>query len=497
LAEPLTRRLGGTQIAALAVTVLAIVDVSAGSTVALAGVMTVGPCLAAISGSPRSVMLIGAYSVALLGLLSWPDHLWWTTQQLLYLLALLAVTAVSLAGATRRQRDERALLEAETERARASAVSAATSDFLSRVSHELRTPLNAMLGFTELLEREELTPVQRESTEQVARAGQHLLALVNDVLDVTAIEAGPLTLSVEPVPVGDVVRQAVELTAPQAQRAGVVVDADLGAVERMYVLADLRRLRQILVNLLSNAIKFNHRHGLVTIRASRDEHGGIAVAVADTGPGIAAMDLPKLFAPFERLGAATAGIEGSGMGLAVSRGLAEAMGGSLTVATQDGTGATFMVALPEARAPTVGPPETADEPKATARAVEVTAGSARVLYIEDNPANLRLVERILQRRPEWSLTQATGGVAGRELALAERFDLILLDQHLPDLEGLTILRELRERADRAAVPVIVVSADASPGQRERARAAGADGYLVKPFTIDELLEVLDAQTTRR
>jgi signal transduction histidine kinase/CheY-like chemotaxis protein len=469
-------RLGETQLAIVVVTVLAIVDVSAGPDVVIAGVMTVGPCLAAISGGRRAVIAVGAYSVFLLALLSWPDHLWWTTQQLLFLLALLGVTAVSVAAATRRERNERLLREAETERARASAVSAATGEFLSRVSHELRTPLNAVLGFTELLEREELTPEQREATEQVARAGQHLLALVNDVLDVTAIEAGRLSLSVEPVAVGDVVRDAVELAATQASTSAVALDADLNEMADWYVVADIRRLRQILVNLLSNGIKFNHSGGAVTIRAERNGEGGIAIAVSDTGPGIAERDLAKVFEPFERLGAVLDGIEGSGMGLTLSRGLAEAMGGSLTVAPASGeAGATFLVTMPEtAGPPTELPPPPTDQSAPPPAPME-PAAEARVLYIEDNLSNLRLVERILQRRPAWALTHAPGGVTGLELALATPFDLVLLDQDLPDMTGLEILSALRESEDRADVPIVIVSADGAPGQQKRALAAGANG----------------------
>ncbi|HEY5054446.1 MAG TPA: ATP-binding protein, partial [Solirubrobacterales bacterium] len=402
--------------------------------------------------------------------------------------------AVSVAAATRRERNERKLREAEAESARASAVSAATGEFLSRVSHELRTPLNAVLGFTELLEREDLTPGQRESTEQVARAGQHLLALVDDVLDVTAIEAGRLALSVEPVAVADVMRDAIELTETQAQANGITLDAELGDVDGWHVVADVRRLRQILVNLLSNGVKFNRPGGAVKIRAARDGDGHISIAVSDTGPGIATDDLPKLFEPFERLDAALAGIEGSGMGLALSRGLAETMGGSLAVIASGQEGTTFSVTLPETTAPVATlPPPAADRP--VARPSPATpAKSARVLYVEDNLSNLRLVERILQRRPVWDLTHAAGGVSGLELALATRFDLILLDQDLPDMEGLAILRALREQEDRADVPVVIVSADAAPGQQKKALVAGANGYLVKPFTIDGLLEVLDTRT---
>jgi signal transduction histidine kinase/ActR/RegA family two-component response regulator len=481
---------GGTLQAVVVVTVLAVVDVSAGRKVVLAGLTTVGPCLAAIAGSPRVVAAVGAYSVALLLALSGPDQLWWTRQQLFVLLALLMVTAVCAWAAARGRRDERLLREAEAESARSRAVSEATNQFLSRVSHELRTPLNAMLGFTQLLQRHDLTPDQRETADQVARAGAHLLGLVKDVLDVTATEAGRLSLSVEPVGVGDAVGEALELTASDAGDRGVQMRAHLGPAENWYVLADARRLRQILLNLLSNAVKFNHVGGAVDVSVARDADGNVSIAVSDTGPGIAARDLEKLFQPFERLGAARTGVDGSGLGLALSRGLAGAMGGVLTVASPEGSGATFTVTLPETSLLVVPTPHVSEQAADLARPPRGHA-SARVLYVEDNLSNLRLVERILELRPAWAVTHAGDGALGLELALATRFDLILLDQDLPELPGLQVLRELRKREDRADVPVVIVSADAAPGHLKRAVAAGATDYLLKPFSIEGLLAILD------
>jgi signal transduction histidine kinase len=489
----------GALLAVVVVTVLAVIDVSAGSSIVLAGLMTAGPCLAAISQGPRGVVAVGAYSVGLLDVLSWPDRLWWTTEQLLFLLALIGVTGVSSVAADRRRRTEQLIAQTEAERARAEAVNAATTGFLSRASHELRTPLNAMLGFTELLERDDLSATQREATQQISIAGQHLLDLVNEVLDVTAIEAGRLTLSVEPTSVDEVIRDAVAMTAPFAEVHGITVGPAPAEDSGLYVRADPQRLRQVLLNLLSNAVKFNRPAGAVTIRPALDSTGGVAIAVSDTGPGISAADAAKLFMPFERLDASLAGVDGTGLGLALSRGLAEAMGGSLTVSSSPGAGATFTVTVPRAAAPATElastapavaaptPPTPAVMPPGSA------AATARVLYVEDNLANVRLVQRILQRRPRWELTHAAGGAEGLELALSSRFDLVLLDQHLPDMEGLVITRRIREQADRSKVPIFMVSADASPGQQQRALEAGANGYLVKPYTVDELLSLLDSQ----
>lgn len=486
-------RFPGTLLAFLVVTLLAVADLSVGPTIVLAGLLTAGPCLAAVTGSPRTVGATGAYTVLVLLLLSWPDGLWWTEQQLFLLLGILAVTAISAAAAWRRERDERRRHEAEAESVRAQASSEATGLFLSRVSHELRTPLNAVVGFTQLLQRGDLTPDQRETTDLIARAGEHLRALVDDVLDVTALESGMLTLSLEPVALHEVVGEALELTEPQAAARDITLRSPTD-LQGWHVRADLRRLRQVLLNLLSNAVKFNEPGGTVTITASRAAGGTISVAVTDTGPGIPPEDLHRLFRPFERLGAALEGIEGTGLGLALSRGLAETMGGTLTATSAPGTGATFTVTLLEAEA--VDTPRVA-VPSSPAPEARVDSGPARVLYVEDNPSNLRLVEQILQLRPSWTLVHAANGAEGLDLATAEPFDLVLLDQDLPDVNGLEVLRRLRVLPDRAATPVTVVSADAAPGQQSRALDAGATGYLVKPFQVDALLRILDGAAPRR
>ena len=485
----------GALLAVLVVTVLAVVDLGAGPTVVVAGLLTVGPCLAAIAGTPRTVLAVGGYAVLLILALSWPDRMWWTKQQLIYLLALGAVTAVSAVVARRRRASEQRVLEAEAEAARSHASSDATLEFLSRVSHELRTPLNAMLGFTQLLQRDDLTADQRETTDQIARGGQHLLALVNDVLDVTAAEAGRLSLSLEPVSVGQVARAALELTAAEAEERGVHLHALLGQSNDWYVMADARRLRQVALNLLSNALKFDSTGGDVTISATRGEGGTVSLAVADTGPGIAGKDLSRIFTPFERLDAARVGVEGSGLGLAVSRGLAEAMGGTLTVASREGLGATFTATFEECGTPLAAMAGVATIPRAPS-AAHRTVRPASVLYVEDNVSNLRLVERVLELRPGWRLTHAGDGATGLDLALSGVFDLVLLDQNLPDLHGLEVLRQLRSRENRLDVPVVILSADAAPGKVTRALNAGASDYLVKPFSVEGLLAVLDEYAPR-
>lgn len=492
----------GKLVAVLVVTVLALVDFLAGPAVVVVGLMTVGPCLAAIAGPPRTVLAVGGYVMVLLVLLSWPDNLWWTGQQLIYLLALVGVTAVSAVAAERRRRDEQLLLDAEAEVVAAHAAGEASSAFLSRVSHELRTPLNAVLGFTQFLQRDDLTPDQRDTADQIARAGKHLLALVDDVLDVTAAEAGELSLTLAPVSVGAAVRDALELTEPEAQARGVTLHDLLGSADDWYVLADATRLRQIVMNLLSNAVTFDSPDGDVTVGARRTDAGTVAISVDDTGPGIASQDLAKLFTPFERLDAARAGIEGTGLGLTVSRGLAEAMGGTLTVASRQGLGATFTLTLPECGTPPAvaagGAGSRVDVPRMSPSTVPLPRPTrpARVLYVEDNVSNLRLVERILELRPGWQLTHAADGATGLDLALSDVFDLVLLDKNLPDLHGLEVLRQLRSRENRLRVPVVILSADAAPGKVTQAIRAGANDYLVKPFSVDGLLAVLDEHAPR-
>ena len=466
----------GLLVAVVVVTVLAVVDVSAGPTVVVVGLLTVGPCLAAIAGSPRVVLAVGGYVMVLLALLSWPDNLWWTLQQLIYVLALAGVTAVSAVAAERRRREEQRLLAAEAEVVRAHAAGEASSAFLSRVSHELRTPLNAVLGFTQFLQRDDLTPAQHDTTDQIARAGKHLLALVDDVLDVTAAEAGELSLRLAPVSVGAAVRDALELTEPQAQVRGVTLHDLLGSADDWYVLADATRLRQVVMNLLSNAVTFDSPDGDVTVGARRTGAGTVAISVDDTGPGIARQGPREAVTPFERLDAGRAGIEGTGLGLAVSRRLAEAMGGTLTAASREGLGATFTLTLPEC-----GPPPTLSTGAAGVRTgvgvprmkpgtppAPRLARQARVLYVEDNVSNLRLVERILELRPGWQLTHAADGATGLDLALSAVFDLVLLDKNLPDLHGLEVLRQLRSRENRLRVPVVILSADAASGKVSQA-----------------------------
>jgi PAS domain S-box-containing protein len=375
----------------------------------------------------------------------------------------------------------------EADRARKEAVlaSQAKSEFLSRMSHELRTPLNAVLGFGQLLEMEDLDTESRESVAQIVKAGHHLLDLINEVLDISRIETGKLSLSLEPVALEDVAAETVEMVRPMAGERKIRLEVDKGPMRARYVLADRQRLKQVLLNLLSNAIKYNRATGDVNLSFGQDGDGRIRVAVRDTGPGITPEDQARLFEPFQRLEADQTGVQGTGLGLALSRGLVEAMGGTMGVESAVGSGTTFWLELSEAHRPVIADEEIEATPAASSN------GPRTVLYVEDNSANLRLVERAVARRPGISLLTAQQGRIGIDLARQHRPDLILLDLHLPDLSGEEVLRSLQEDPVTRRVPVVMVSADATPARVKQLLAAGARTYLTKPLDMRRFFRLLD------
>jgi len=383
---------------------------------------------------------------------------------------------------------ERRRAEEEADRA-----NRAKSDFLSRMSHELRTPLNGILGFAQLLQMESLPADQEESVTHILKAGRHLLGLINEVLDISRIEAGRLQLSLEPVPVGDTLRGAVDLVRPLAAQRDIELVAEV-ADDHRHVLADRQRLQQVLLNLLSNAVKYNRTRGAVAVSCEERSGGRLRMLVTDTGHGISPDKIERLFTPFDRLGADGAGIEGTGLGLVLSKHLVEVMGGTLDVTSQVGVGSTFAVEFPLTAAP-------ADALKlpAASPTVQAERGEGRmvVLYIEDNVSNLRLVEQVLGRRPQTTLLSAMQGQLGLDLAREHRPDLILLDLHLPDVPGDEVLRRLREGPQTRGIPVVILSADATPGQVERLLAAGAQAYLTKPLDVRQLLALVDQRMSQK
>ena len=373
------------------------------------------------------------------------------------------------------------LARLEAERA-----SHAKSEFLSRMSHDLRTPLNAILGFAQLLEMDRLAPEQNESVRQILKGGAHLLELINEVLDIARIEAGHLSLSPEPVAVSEVVTQVVELIRPLGAVRGIAVGSDLPSTSPRHVRADRQRLTQILMNLVGNAVKYNRDAGTVMVSCTQ-QPDRLRIAVRDTGRGIPPPQLSLLFQPFERLGAEQSAVEGTGLGLAVSKGLVEAMDGAIGVESCVGEGSTFWIELPavEAPAPTV------EAPTPLAPAARATTGV--VLYVEDNPSNVRLLERLLGRRAGISLITATTGAAALDTARRRIPDLILLDLHLPDSSGEDVLQQLWANPVTRQIPVAILSADATHSQIQRLLAAGAVAYLTKPLQLTRLLELLDSK----
>ena len=392
-------------------------------------------------------------------------------------------------------RAERVLVSRTTEliTARDGALTAtqAKNAFLSSTSHELRTPLNAVLGFAQLLQLSDLSQEDRDGVERILAAGHHLLALINELIDIARIESGEFSVSVEPVAVQPVVEETCQLMAPLAADRSITISQPC-APPGLAVRADRQRLRQILVNLLSNAIKYNRVAGTVTITCQAASPDQARLTVADTGPGIPAADLGRIFDPFERLGAELTAVEGTGIGLPLARAFAEAMHGDLTAASVPGKGSAFTIALP--RAPDVAQaPAGGGGVPAPRIAPDACAGeSIRVLYIEDNPANIEVVSRFLRTRPRVRLESVTSGQAGLESATREIPDLILLDLHLPGLHGDEVLRRLGDKQATAGIPVAILSAEASPGIIRHMRTRGVIAYLTKPLDLTELGQLLDS-----
>ncbi len=387
---------------------------------------------------------------------------------------------------------EAALIAArdEAERAREEAESAnrAKSEFLSRMSHELRTPLNAILGFAQLLQADADDPPsagQQQRLNALTRGGHHLLALINDVLDVARIEAGNLQLALEPVDLLRLVQDALALVQPVAQARGVVlVPPEVDPAADWRVTADATRLRQVLLNLLSNAIKFNRDGG--EVRISLHALGcQLRLEVADQGAGITAAQLPRLFQAFERLDMDGA-VEGTGIGLALSRSLVALMQGEIGVHSTPGQGSVFWLQLPRCTAP----PRSLAGPAPAAPPVPA-AGRHDVLYIEDNEVNQLLMQGMLAHRPAVQLRLADLPETGMAMALAQPPDLLLLDIQLPGIDGYEVLRRLRQHPALLHTPVIAVSANAMPADLAQAREAGFDGYLTKPLDMQRLLDAVD------
>lgn len=365
----------------------------------------------------------------------------------------------------------------------------AKNEFLSRMSHELRTPLNAVIGFAQLLEQDGLSPDQRDSARQIRHGGQHLLDLINEVLDISLIETGRLRVSLEPVRIGDVIDESLSLVGSLARSRSIQIPTSHHSECEMHVQGDRQRLKQALLNLLTNAVKYNKDHGSVDVACYPTSNGRVRVAVTDSGPGIPPDKLTLVFSPFERLGAESSDVEGTGLGLALTRGLVAAMGGEIGVDSEIGRGTTFWLELNRATAPADAVPLTI-MPNPHRPVANATGHGKTVLYIEDNLSNIKLVERILASTPQFELVVAMHGELGIDLAKTRQPDLILLDLNLPDMGGQEILVRLHAEPTTKNIPVVVVSADATSQQIRRLMAGGATGYLTKPIDVNEFRRTL-------
>lgn len=363
----------------------------------------------------------------------------------------------------------------------------AKNEFLSRMSHELRTPLTAVLGFGELLSRSKLNEEQRDWISIVMNSGQHLRALLDDVLDIARIEEDRLAVSLEPVPVNGLVEEALEIARPIGDAHGIAIGWEHGEVDHCYVVADRQRARQVLINLVSNAVKYNRQNGTVMIKAS-GVSDAIRVDVVDTGRGLTVEDRSRLFVPFERLDAALYGIEGTGLGLALSRQLVAKMDGELLVDSTPGVGSTFSIVLPSIEPSVLMPKRRSRGNHVQARRYDAPRS---VVYLDDVAANIKIVGEVLKARPDVSLLPAAVGTVALDLVHAHDPDLVLLDLHVPVMGAEEILRRLRGDPMTWHIPVVVLSADAFARQRICSGDLDADLYLTKPIAAEELLDAFD------
>jgi signal transduction histidine kinase/CheY-like chemotaxis protein len=367
----------------------------------------------------------------------------------------------------------------------------AKSEFLSRMSHELRTPLGAILGFAQLVESgtPAPTPSQKRSVDQILKAGWYLLELINEILDLALIESGRLSLSLEPTSLAEVMRECAAMIEPQAQKRAITVTFPPTGVPYV-VKADRTRVKQVLINLLSNAIKYNRDAGAVVVSCTVISPDRIRLSVADEGEGLGPEQLAQLFQPFNRLGREANAGEGTGIGLVVSKRLVELMGGRIGAESTVGKGSVFWFELDQTpeRQPAAGTAE-----PAAAAGAQALAGEERhtLLYIEDNPANMMLVEDLIARRPGIRLLGAMDGLRGIEIARASRPDVILMDINLPGISGINAMRILAQDPATAHIPVIALSANANPRDIARGLEAGFFRYMTKPIKVNEFMATLD------
>ncbi|MFZ6871348.1 response regulator [Undibacterium sp. Di27W] len=380
----------------------------------------------------------------------------------------------------------------EQARTQAEIANRAKSTFLSNMSHELRTPLNAILGFAQILASETLQTSldeKKEFAKHIEEAGSHLLTLINEILDLAKVESGAMKLSVEAIALDEILGECKTMIEPLAKKRRISVDFQENT--RFFVTADRIRLKQVLINLLSNAIKYNRESGTVKITVHASEDGLICVQVMDSGIGLSVVQLETIFQPFNRLGREVFNEEGTGIGLSLVKHLVEAMQGSIGIHSQVGVGSTFWVKFPGAATSPASQEMNTKELTHGSITNDRTSVKKSLLYVEDNPTNLRLVAELIRLRSDLVLLTATDGLLGIEQARLYLPDVILMDINLPGIDGIETRRFLHDDPKTAHIPVIAVTANAMPADLEKGNSAGFFSYVTKPIDIEKFSEVID------
>jgi PAS domain S-box-containing protein len=381
------------------------------------------------------------------------------------------------------------LEQAQQARAAAEAANKAKTEFLSRMSHELRTPLNAVLGFAQLLHLDRSLPFTEKHLgwlKQMQDAGWHLLQLIDDVLDLSRIEAGAVTLTNAPLYLPSLLDSAIAMAESDARKRGIRIDKHPSCDAPINVLADVTRLRQVLINLLSNAIKYNRPGGSVSVQASTETPGRVTIDITDTGLGMSSAQLPRLFKPFDRLGRENSNVPGAGIGLYITKLLVERMNGDVQVRSQSGKGTTFSITLPTTD-------DSIQQPALAAHDLQQAPvyHARKVLLIEDNSNNVDVISAMVALRPQIALEVSRNGLSGLAASKLRQPDLVLLDLRLPDISGIAVLEGMRSDPATRDVPVIVLSASADHAQVGEAMRLGAQAFLRKPIVTQQLLKLLD------